>query len=113
LLVVERGAASGPRDLTMTRIRIFKATLGGAATNVAGIAALKGRRGIRPVKKELVLDLDAILPRLDPKHASTDNIESMTFGPRLPNGHRTLLLLSDDNFNPFQRTQVLAFEILE
>lgn len=41
-----------------------------------------------------------------------DNTEGMCWGPRLPNGHRTLVCVSDDNFNPLQITQFLAFEFL-
>jgi hypothetical protein len=37
----------------------------------------------------------------------------MSFGPRLPNGNRTLSVASDDNFNQRQINQFLAFEILE
>jgi hypothetical protein len=110
LLVLERGTAGTP-DGAIGRIRIFKATLGGGATNVANLESIRGRR-VRPVKKELVLDLNAVLPELNPKWRSLDNIEGMTFGPTLPNGHRTLILVSDNNFSPYQRTQLLAFEIV-
>jgi hypothetical protein len=37
----------------------------------------------------------------------------MSFGPRLPNGNRTLIIASDDNFNQRQINQFLAFEVLE
>ena len=42
-----------------------------------------------------------------------DNIEGMTFGPDLPDGRRTLVIVSDNNFSPGQFTQfiVLALEI--
>jgi hypothetical protein len=36
----------------------------------------------------------------------------MAFGPRLPNGHATLVLASDDNFGKSQVTQFLLFEVL-
>lgn len=42
-----------------------------------------------------------------------DNIEGVTFGPLLPNGNKTLLLVADNNFNPIQKSQVLLFEIFE
>jgi hypothetical protein len=36
----------------------------------------------------------------------------MTWGPKLANGHDTLVLVSDNNFNAAsQITQVLAFEV--
>jgi len=42
-----------------------------------------------------------------------DNIEGMTFGPRLPDGRRSLVIVSDNNFGPAQFTQfiVLALDI--
>jgi hypothetical protein len=59
------------------------------------------------VKKTLVLNFDALnLMKLD-------NSEAMSFGPRLPNGNRTLIVVSDDNFNQRQINQFLAFEIIE
>jgi hypothetical protein len=40
-----------------------------------------------------------------------DNIEGVTFGPKLPDGKSSLLFISDNNFNPLQKTQFLLFEI--
>lgn len=63
--------------------------------------------GWRPVAKRLVADFaDLGLSRLD-------NTEGMCWGPRLPNGHRSLVVVSDDNFNPLQVTQFAAFEYRE
>ncbi len=42
-----------------------------------------------------------------------DNTEGMTWGPVLPNGNRSLVFISDDNFSARQITQLLAFEFLE
>jgi hypothetical protein len=42
-----------------------------------------------------------------------DNYEGMSLGPQLANGDRTLLVVSDDNYNNQQRTSLLAFRILE
>jgi hypothetical protein len=60
-----------------------------------------------PVQKRLVINFDSLnLKKLD-------NTEGMTFGPRLPNGNRTLIFVSDDNFRRSQITQFLAFEVIE
>jgi hypothetical protein len=42
-----------------------------------------------------------------------DNIEGMTFGPSLPDGRNTLIIVSDNNFSPGQFTQfiLLALDI--
>ena len=60
-----------------------------------------------PMAKRLVADFSQLgLQRLD-------NTEAMAWGPVLANGNRTLVCLSDDNFNPAQVTQFVAFEYLE
>ena len=43
----------------------------------------------------------------------TDNIEGVTFGPLLPNGHKTLLFIADNNFSAIEKTQLLLFEVIE
>jgi hypothetical protein len=41
-----------------------------------------------------------------------ENIEGISWGPTLANGHRTLILVSDNNFQNQKNTQFLAFEVL-
>lgn len=41
-----------------------------------------------------------------------DNVEGVTFGPVLPNGHRTLVLVADNNFQLLEKTQFFVFEIV-
>lgn len=61
----------------------------------------------RPCPKRLVANFaDLGLSRLD-------NTEGMCWGPRLPNGRRSLVVVSDDNFRSAQVTQFAAFEYLE
>jgi hypothetical protein len=111
LLVLERGTAKTVRGVE-THLRLFKVNLSKGATNVSGLESLQGKR-FYPLKKELVLDFESILPKLNPRWSSIDNLEAMSFGPTLPNGNRTLLFASDNNFSPTQRTQVIAFELQE
>ena len=60
--------------------------------------------GLRPVEKTLLLNLDGLgLP--------LDNVEGMAFGPDLPDGRRSLVLVSDNNFAPAQFTQFLLFSV--
>jgi len=56
--------------------------------------------------KRLLLDLSDVsaLPRID-------NVEGITLGPRLPDGRRTLVLVSDNNFNNLEITQFIAFAV--
>jgi hypothetical protein len=72
------------------------------ADDVSGVRSLLGAE-VSPVTKTEVLDLDTL-------GLTLDNLEGMTFGPRLPNGHQALLLVSDNNFTPGQVSQFLLFE---
>ena len=38
-----------------------------------------------------------------------DNIEGLTFGPNLSQGDRSLILVSDNNFQTIQKTQILIY----
>ncbi|MFC8047625.1 esterase-like activity of phytase family protein [Nocardia sp. NPDC057353] len=93
LLVLERGYVPGQGN----RIRIYRADLA-AAGNVLDKPIGAGK----PVAKQLVADLN----QLGLGHV--DNIEGMTWGPRLGTGERTLILVSDNNFDDKQKTQVIA-----
>lgn len=96
LLVLERGYVPGQGN----RIRIYRADLAGAA-NVLD----KPIGGAKPVGKQLVADLS----QLGLGHV--DNIEGMAWGPRLASGERTLVLVSDNNFDDKQKTQVIALAL--
>lgn len=105
LLVLERAAVQGADGVYHNHIRLYEADVAGA-TDVAALPALSGA-ALAPARKRLVLDLDTLaLPRID-------NIEGMSWGPRLANGHATLVLVSDDNFSATQVTQLLLFEVLD
>lgn len=111
LLVLERCFVreAGAGGSSLTRIRIYRASLAGA-TEISRVESL-GRRRVRPARKTLLLDL-ADVKGLSPELAQLDNFEGMAFGPPLPDGSRTLLLVSDDNFSALQRTSFLLFRIL-
>ena len=82
--------------------KLFQMTTGGA-TDTSRIDSLKGPiNGIQPVKKKLLLDLKNL-------GVSLSDLQGMTFGPRLPDGTRSLLLVGND---PAQQvTQFLLFRL--
>jgi hypothetical protein len=98
-LLLERSFVTGVGN----KVRLYELDLRGA-TNVAGLDSLAGQ-DVRPVRKKLVADL------ADLGLSTVDNIEGMTWGPRLRTGERTLLLVSDDNFSATQVNQVVALAI--
>lgn len=42
-----------------------------------------------------------------------DNVEGITFGPKLANGNQSIIFVSDNNFSDKQKTQVLVFELVK
>jgi hypothetical protein len=82
-------------------------------TDTLNLAALQPG-AYQPVAKTLLADFSAFTGA-GPGHrlARLDNTEGMCWGPRLPNGNRSLHFISDDNFNSRQITQWLAFEFFD
>lgn len=105
LLELERSGVEGADGAWKMYIRVYEIDVSGA-TDIQGIAALKGA-AYKPASKKLVLDLAKDAPL-----AMIDNLEGMSFGPVLQNGRRSLVLVSDNNFNKTQVTQFLAFEVV-
>jgi hypothetical protein len=101
-LVLERSFSVGP---DRHEIRLFLTSLAGA-TDVLGTPSLVGA-AYTPMAKSLFLDFDAFGPYQVP----LTNIEGVTFGPRLANGDRTLLLVGDNNFGGGTPTQFIALRV--
>ncbi|MEZ7499160.1 esterase-like activity of phytase family protein [Flavobacterium sp. Arc3] len=99
LLVVERSYSLG-RQACAIKVYLCDFT---NATNVKDIASLQGQE-FTPATKKLILDMDDL-------GIFIDNIEGVTFGPKLANGKQSLLFVSDNNFSDKQKTQVLLFEV--
>jgi hypothetical protein len=103
MLSMERSFSVGAPD-TGNTIKLYTVAFPGA-DNVNGADSLAGAlSGIRPVDKTLLLDLDTLGIPLD-------NVEGMTLGPTLPDGRRSLVLVSDNNFAATQFTQFLLFAL--
>jgi hypothetical protein len=92
------------------RIRLFRVSLDGA-TDVSAIETLNGAAGIVPVTKTLLLELADVRPQNGDLGTGLDNFEGLAFGPALADGRAALLIVSDDNFNPRQRTWFLQIGV--
>lgn len=99
LLVIERSFSTGRNPST---IKVYLAELNGA-TNVLNTKSLLNG-GFTAVSKRLLLNMDEL-------GIYTDNIEGVTFGPKLANGRQALIFVSDNNFSKEQITQFLLFEV--
>ncbi len=99
LLALERQYVEG----VGVEARLFLVDLAGAAP-VADFDRLP-EPPPRAAGKLLLLDFAGLGLRLD-------NLEGIAFGPRLPDGRSSLVVVSDDNFSPAEQvTQVLAFAV--
>ncbi|PSL55316.1 3-phytase [Saccharothrix carnea] len=84
------------------KVRLFQVDIAGA-TDVRDQDVLAD--DVRPVRKRQLADLhDFPLPVID-------NVEGLTWGPTLPTGERTLLLVSDDNFAAEEFTRFIALAL--
>ena len=104
MLVMERSGVQANDGSYKDYVRLYEIDTEGA-TDIQHLPTLKDA-AYTLVKKRLVLDIgDLNLPLVD-------NLEGMAFGPRLANGHASMVLISDDNFSKTQVTQLLLFELI-
>ncbi len=101
LLVMERSFSTGKMACT---IKIYKADLSNA-TNIRNNKSLQQHTHFTPASKQLILNFNNL-------GIYVDNVEGMTFGPNLPNGHKTLVCVADNNFAVLEKTQFFLFEII-
>jgi hypothetical protein len=102
-IAIERAFADGVGNT----IKLFLTKIEADTTDVSSLKSLVGAV-FKPMTRELLLDMP-----INYNGVKLDNIEGMTWGPRLPNGNRTLILVSDNNFSDTQITQFLAFEVFK
>ena len=99
-LSIERSFTGLGFTIFLFEVSLEKAT---NIRNLDSIAKVQPDK-IKPVGKKLLLDLRTL-------DVSLDNIEGMTLGAKLPDGQSSLILISDNNFNGLQKTQILAFKL--
>lgn len=100
LLVTERSYSTGRSNCT---IKLYLGDIS-QATDISHTASLSTTPPARPITKKLLLNLDSL-------GIYIDNVEGATFGPPLSNGHRSLILVADNNFDPREKTQFFLFEV--
>ena len=102
MLSMERSFSVGAPG-TGNTIKLYSVALPGA-DDVNGVDGLGSLTSLQPVQKSLLFDLRDL-------GFGLDNIEGMTIGPNLPDGRRSLILVSDNNFAASQFTQFLLFAL--
>lgn len=102
-LALERSFSTGVGNT----VKLYEARTQGALDvgDVANLATDGTPFEIDPaMTKRLLLDFAAL-------GITPDNLEGMTFGPTLPDGRRTLIVVSDNNFSETQVTQFVALAL--
>ncbi len=99
-LMMERSFVTGVGN----KVRVYEIDTKGA-TNVLNVQSLADAKHVKPVKKRFLFDA------ADLGLSTVDNLEGMTWGPKLPNGERSLIIVSDNNFSATQVTQFAALAV--
>ncbi|MDT0688458.1 esterase-like activity of phytase family protein [Salegentibacter sp. F188] len=109
-LVLERSFSAGHGTNSNT-VKIF-AVDAGEATNTLEMDRLR-KSDYKFAEKQLIFNFKSVKKQFSEE--IIDNIEGMCFGPVLPNGNRSLILISDNNFNSYgkQISQVILLEVEE
>lgn len=105
LLAMERAFSTGVGN----RVKLYEVLTQGALDVSGESGLIWAEQGVPfeidpPVAKRELLDIAdlGLVP---------DNLEGMAFGPMLPDGRRTLILVSDNNFSSTQVTQFIALAL--
>ncbi|GAA4279073.1 esterase-like activity of phytase family protein [Aquimarina mytili] len=108
-LALERSFASGYID-GGNNVKIYKVDATNA-TNTLSIETLNSANYTKATKT-LLFDFETIRSNLT--NTTVDNLEGITFGPTLKDGSKTLVLISDNNFNSFypQLNQLIVFKVI-
>lgn len=108
-LVLERSYSAGHKSQG-NRVKLYVVDIS-EATDIKAIEQLKNTsESVVYAKKRLLFDFKTIKSQLS--RGIVDNLEGLCFGPILPNGNRSLIIASDDNFNKLG-PQLNQFIILE
>lgn len=101
LLVLERSGVEDATGRFAYHCRLYVVDTRGAR-DVAGRERLDA--AVRPLSKRLVMNFDRLAG------VPTSNLEAMAWGPER-DGRRTLVLMSDDNFDSAAPTRVVLFSV--
>jgi len=111
ILVLERGWAQGVGNTA----RVYRVSLGDSTTSCLSKPELTS--DVPVLKKQLLVDLATLhakgLPaaKQTQESALLDNYEGLALGPTLPDGRRTVILVSDDNGRSDQVARIVVLAV--
>lgn len=112
MLVLERAYMAGWGPQAGNSLRLYLIDTRQGSDTLATPLLQAG--AYRAVDKTLIADFSTFTgPGPGLRLERLDNTEGMAWGPVLPNGNRSLVFISDDNFSSRQISQWLAFEFLD
>ena len=85
-------------------IKLFQTVFAGSKDTSMLMSTQGLDKVVKPAQKEFLADLSTL-------DITLDNLEGMTIGPRLPDGSQSLIMVSDNDFNTLQKTQILVFRV--
>lgn len=103
-LVLERAGVQVSEDEFHCHVRLYS-TSTDQATDVRKVDSLLNAK-YTPMTKRLLVNFDQLRP------PGSDNLECLSWGRKLPNGHATLIAVSDNNFSPLQKIEFYVFEVI-
>lgn len=108
LLLLERGVRLLPKKLWVNSAAIYEVDLS-KATDVSGQERLQLGKFVG-VTKKLLVDFEGDLQKIR-SGKSAQNYEALSWGPLLPDGRRSLLVISDNNFSKKEITELVVFAV--
>ena len=106
VIVLERGLRISPKELYSNRVTLYMADLS-KATNTLDKEKLDEK--VIPAEKVKILDFEMDLKSVRKK--TVENFEALAWGPTLPDGKKTLLMMTDNNFNKTQKMELVVFAV--
>ncbi|MES1222432.1 MAG: esterase-like activity of phytase family protein, partial [Bacteroidota bacterium] len=100
-IVIERAYMTGRNS---NYVQVFLADVNDAS-DISAVGSIQSLNSFHPITKKLLINMESL-------NRHIDNIEGVTFGPLLSNGHQTMLFVVDDNFSPTQTAQLFLFEVI-
>lgn len=107
LLVLERGVRLFPKKIWANTVALFEVDLS-KGSDVSSLSKLEGGKFIG-VSKKLLVDFEVDLKSR--KDKKVQNFEALSWGPKLSDGRRSLLVMSDNNFSKKEITELVVFAV--
>lgn len=108
LIIMERGVRLFPKKRWANTVSLYLVDLS-KATDISGLAKLSGGKFTGAEKTKLIdFEGDVSKQRSDKR---IQNFEALAWGPKLKDGHRSLLVLADNNFSKKEITELVIFAV--